>query len=152
MIALTKVMVAAGLGLVLCTGAAWAGAADDAIKGRQGCMKSHGGVFKVAMPIMKGEAKFDAAALKAAYDAEDAACAGWAGFWGADTGKGETLKTAAKPEIWSDAAGFEAAGAAWYKASQTLRAATDEASFKAALPAVGDACKGCHEKFRASEN
>ena len=31
------------------------------------------------------------------------------------------------------------------------RPATDEASFKAAFPALGAACKGCHEKFRQAE-
>ncbi|MFO1034392.1 MAG: cytochrome c [Hyphomicrobiales bacterium] len=148
----TKMMMAGAFGLALWSGAAWAGAADDAIKARQGCMKAHGALMKAAMPIMKGEAKFDAAALKTIYDAEDAACADWAKWWGPDTQKGETVESKAKPEVWSDAAGFEAAGKAWYDAAQKLRAATDEASFKAALPGVGAGCKGCHEKYRAAEN
>ncbi len=33
-------------------------------------------------------------------------------------------------------------------ASTALAAATDEASFKAAFPELGNSCKGCHEKFR----
>jgi cytochrome c556 len=115
-------------------------------------MKAHGAMMKAALPVIKGEAKFDAAALKAVYDAEDAACADWSKWWGADTQKGETLKTNAKPEIWTDAAGFEAAGKAWYDAAVKLRAATDEASFKAAFPAVGGGCKGCHEKYRQADN
>ncbi len=138
----------AGTAMVLSAGFAMAGAADDAIKARQECMKSHGAMMKVAVPMMKGEAPFDAAALKATYDGEDKACADWAKWWGADTQKGETVETYAKPEIWTDAKGFEAAGGAWYEAAQKLRAATDEASFKAAFPAVGEGCKGCHEKFR----
>jgi cytochrome c556 len=146
---LTSLKVAVALaGIGLGAGLAYSGAADDAIKARQGCMKGHGGVMGVAVPIMKGEKPFDAAALKAAYDAEDAACADWAKWWGADTQKGETVETYAKPEIWTDAAGFEAAGGAWYAAAQKMRGAADEASFKAAFPAVGDGCKGCHEKFR----
>ena len=60
----------------------------------------------------------------------------------------DMVKTRAKPEIWTDAAGFEAAGGVWYKAYQTIKATTDEASFKAAFPALGESCKGCHEKFR----
>ncbi|MBG1232786.1 c-type cytochrome [Aestuariivirga litoralis] len=125
--------------------------ADDAIKGRQACMKQgHGGVMKVAVPIMKGEAPFDAAALKAAYDGEDAACKDWDAFWAPGTEKG-TVETHALPAIWTDKEGFAAAGKAWYDAATKLRAATDEASFKAAFPAVGAACKGCHEKFRAAD-
>ena len=138
-------------GAIISIGLALAGPADDAIAARQACMKGHGGVMKVAVPIMKGEKPFDAAALKAAYDAESAACADWSKFWGVDTQKGETLKTKASPAIWTDAAGFEAAGGAWYAAAQKLQAATDEASFKAAFPAVGAGCQGCHEKFRNAE-
>ena len=124
--------------------------ADDAIKARKACMKmGHGGVMGVAVPIMKGEKPFDAAALKAAYDAEDAACKDWAMWWGADTQKGDKETTHAKAEIWSDPKGFEAAGGDWYKAAQAVRATTDEASFKAAFPALGKSCQSCHEKFRA---
>ena len=142
------VIAASSLGLVVMTAAALAGPADDAIKARQACMKAHGGVMAVAVPVMKGEKPFDAAALKAAYDKEDADCAGWDTFWGADTQQGESAETWAKPEIWADMAGFQAAGGAWWEAAQKLRAATDEASFKATFPAVGKGCQDCHEKFR----
>jgi cytochrome c556 len=136
------------LALGVSAGLAWAGPVDDIIKARQACMKGHGGVMAVAVPIMKGEKPFDAAALKVAYDAEAAACADWDKWWGADTQKGETVETFVKPELFTDKAGFDAAGAAWYAASQKLQAATDEASFKAAFPAVGAGCQGCHEKYR----
>lgn len=128
--------------------AASAGPADDAIKARQGCMKAHGKEMGVMVPMMKGEAAFDKAAIDAALAATAAACADWAKSWGADTQKGETLETWAKPEVWTDAAGFEAAGKAWYEANEALKAAADEAAFKAAFPAVGNSCKGCHDKFR----
>lgn len=136
---------------LLCAGfasAALAGPADDVIKARQACMKAQGAGMGAFVPIMKGEKPFDAAAVKAATDAIDAACGGWAGFWGADTQKGETLETWAKPEIWTDAKAFEAAGGKSYAAMTALKAATDDATFKAAFPAVGEACKGCHEVFR----
>ncbi len=123
-------------------------AADDSIKARQACMKTNGGVMGVAVPMMKGEKPYDAAVLQDAIGKMEAACGGWATFWGADTQKGETVETYAKAEIWTDAAGFEAAGGASYTAMQALKASTDDASFKAAFPAVGAACKGCHEKFR----
>ena len=125
--------------------------ADDAIKARKACMKmGHGGVMGVAVPIMKGEKPFDAAALKAAYDAEDAACKDYMSLWGVDTQKGVKEITHAKAEIWSDPKGFEAAGGAWYKAAHAVRGAKDEASFKAAFPALGKSCQGCHEKFRTA--
>jgi cytochrome c556 len=141
-----QILAAAALSVGLATTAF--AAADDTIKARQACMKAQGASMGVFVPIMKGEKPFDAAAVKAALDANGAACANWATFWGADTQKGESAETWAKPEIWTDAAGFEAAGGAAYAASQELAKATDDASFKAAFAKVGAGCQGCHEKFR----
>ena len=137
-------VVALGLGATLAFASA-----DDAIKGRQGCMKAHGASMGVMVPMFKGEKPYDNAAIQATLDAEGPACADWAKWWGADTMKGETLPTRAKPEIWSDAAGFEAAGGVWYAAFQAVKGSTDEAGFKAAFPALGKGCQGCHEKFQA---
>ncbi len=144
-------LMAGVLALSLGAGVALAAmSADDAIKARKACMKiGHGGVMGVAVPIMKGEKPFDAAALKVAFAAEDAACKDYASLWGVDTQKGDKETTHAKAEIWSDPKGFEAAGGDWYKADQAVRAATDEASFKVAFPALGKSCQSCHEKFRA---
>ena len=144
-------LMAGVLALSVGAGVAYAAmSADDAIKGRRTCMKEgHGGILKVAVPIFKGDKPFDAAALKAAFANEDAVCNDWSMWWGADTQKGDKEQTHALPAIWTDAKGFEAAAGVWYNADQNLRKATDLASFKAAFPAVGDGCKGCHEKFRA---
>jgi cytochrome c556 len=122
---------------------------DDIIKERQACMKGAGALMGVAVPMVKGEKPYDKAAVDAAIANYEKGCANWANFWGADTQKGEAVQTWAKPEIWTDAAGFEAAGGAAYQATQALKASTDEATFKAAFPAVGAGCQGCHEKFRA---
>ncbi len=151
MIQKMKFAVVAGV-LALSLGAGFAFAAmsaDDAIKARKACMKSgNGGVMGVAGPVMKGEKPFDAAALKAAFENVDKVCAGLGEAFAAGTETG-TEKTGALPAIWSDPEGFKAAGGAWFAAATKLRAATDEASFKAAFPAFGGSCKGCHEKFRA---
>lgn len=121
---------------------------DDLIKERQACMKSQAkNVFGGFFPVLKGEKPYDAAAIQASFAEMDAACANWATWW-SDEGKGGTIAHRAKPEIWTDKAGFEAAAGASYQAGQALRATTDEASFKAALPAVGAGCQGCHEKFQ----
>jgi cytochrome c556 len=135
----------------LCAGlatAAYAGPADDAVKARIDCMKANGAGMGTFVPIMKGEKPFDAAAVKTATDAIDKACAGWADWWKPEFKKGETAESWAKDEIWTDMAGFEAAGNANYEAMTALKAATDDASFKAAFPKVGASCQGCHEKFR----
>jgi cytochrome c556 len=144
---LTK-LAASALGLGILATAVLAGPADDAIKARQACMKANGAIMGVAVPIIKGEKPYDKAAIDGAITAMETACGGWATFWGADTQQGESAETWAKPEIWSDAAGFEAAGNASYGAMQALKASADEAAFKTAFPAVGNGCQGCHEKFR----
>lgn len=136
--------------LTLAASAAYAGAADDAIKGRQGCMKAHIASIKIMAPMMKGEAPYDNAAIQATLDAEGPACADWDKWWSADVKDGGTIKTHAKPEIWSDAKGFADAGGVWYNAFTAVKASADEASFKAAFPALGAACGGCHEKFRSA--
>jgi len=127
---------------------AYAATADEAIKGRQGCMKGHAATMKVMVPMFKGEAAFDAAAIQTVFAQEAAACADWGKWWGPETAKGETLETWAKAEIWSDPKGFEEAGGKWYQAHEAVKASADEAAFKASFPALGEACKGCHDKFR----
>ena len=138
---------AAVLALCLGTGFAFA-SADDAIKGRQGCMKAHGKMMGELAAMFKGEKPYDGAVVQAAIAANDAACADWAKWWGPDTQKGETLETWAKPEIWTDPDGFNAAGEAFYAKFVAVKDSTDEAGFKAAFPEMGKACGGCHEKFR----
>lgn len=125
--------------------------AKASIESREACMKANGGMMKVMVPIIKGQKAYDKAAIDAAIANAQKACAGWAGWWGEDTQPGKGLKTEAKAEIWSDPKGFEAAGAAYVKAEAAVQASTDEASFKAAFPALGKACQSCHEKFRQAD-
>lgn len=132
--------------------AAWAATAEEAIKARQACMKANGAAMGVMVPMVKGEKPYDNAAVQAALDGAAAACGGWADWWGDDTMPGGATKTRAKAEIWTDKAGFEAAGAAYGQAFGGVKASTDEASFKAAFGPLGASCQGCHEKFQAPEN
>ncbi|MCA3561096.1 MAG: cytochrome c [Aestuariivirga sp.] len=129
--------------------------AKAAIEARQACMKANAGMMKVMVPIIKGQKAYDKAAIDAAIGESQKACGGWAGWWGEDTKPGtpagKAAKTEAKAEIWTDKAGFEAAGAAYVKAEAAVQATTDEASFKAAFPALGKSCQSCHETFRQAD-
>ena len=63
-------------------------------------------------------------------------------------------ETKAKPEIWSDRAEFDKLASEFGTAARALAAVTAKADakpedFKAAVGAVGNTCKGCHDKFRA---
>ena len=125
--------------------------AKASIEARQACMKANGAMMKVMVPVIKGQSAYDKAANDAAIAAVEAACGGWANWWGEDTKPGGAVKTEAKLEIWSDPKGFEAAGGAYMTALIAVKASADEASFKAAFPALGKSCQGCHEKFRQAD-
>ena len=125
--------------------------AKASIEAREACMKANGGMMKVMVPVIKGQKAYDKAAIDAAIANAQQACGGWADWWGEDTKPGGAGKTEAKAEIWSDPAGFEAAGKAYMAAEAAVRASTDESSFKAAFPALGKSCQGCHEKFRQAD-
>jgi cytochrome c556 len=137
--------------LVLGLGASLAHAGrDESIIARQTFMKARAKALAPLVAIMKGEAPYGAAAVKASLEAINAAweAAKDADPFAPDSVKGDKVETWAKPEIWSDPEGFKAASDADAKAMAALAASTDEASFKAAFTALGNACGGCHEKFR----
>jgi cytochrome c556 len=121
------------------------------IEKRQACMKANGAMMKVMVPVIKGEAAYDKAAIDKALADERAACEGWLTWFGDDTKPGGAVKTEAKLEIWTDRPGFEAATASFLTARDALAATTDEATFKAAFPEMGKNCQSCHEKFRAAD-
>lgn len=57
----------------------------------------------------------------------------------------------AKPEVWTDKAGFAAKAAAYQDATKALAAAAqadDKDAFAAALASTGASCKGCHDTFQ----
>ena len=125
-------------------------AADDQIKARQTEMKGNAKAIGAMVAIIKGEAPYDASVVKASLDAMAAgdAAAGEAKAWDPSSTEGATVETWAKPEIWAEGSDIGAKYQAWVDARMALAATTDEASFKAAFPALGAACGGCHEKFR----
>lgn len=63
-------------------------------------------------------------------------------------------ETKAKPEVWSDRAGFEKSNAAFVAASESLAAAAkagDKGAFAAAYAETGKACGGCHRNYKAKD-
>lgn len=68
------------------------------------------------------------------------------------TGPESGVKTEARAEIWTDAAGFGAAARRLEPEVAKLEAlarAGDVAGARAQVRLVGGACKGCHDKFKA---
>ncbi len=114
---------------------------------RQGLMQSNGSSFGPLVAILKGESTDLAAAAAAAQTMSDNMLK-IPSLFPAGTAKGEVPGTRAKPEIWTERAEFEAAATALVEASANLVEAAnsgDVDTFKAAFPALGQACGGCHE-------
>jgi len=144
-------LIAGVLALSVAAGVAYAAlSGDDAITARKACMKGHLAGMQIMVPMFKGEKPYDAAMVHEAITKKfDEPCAKWAEFWPKDSMTSTTQKTHALEAIWTDVKGFEKVGGDFYNAEQALLATKDEAGFKAAFPAVGKGCGGCHEKFRA---
>jgi cytochrome c556 len=72
----------------------------------------------------------------------------WDGFDASTRGE----KSRAMPAVFDNKAGFDAAGARLENETSklaSLAAGRDEAAIKAQIQAVGKACAGCHQDFRA---
>ena len=70
---------------------------------------------------------------------------------GFPAGSGSGAETEAKPEIWSDAAGFKAKMDDFIKQSEQLAAVAksgDEAKMKEQFKATAGTCKACHDGYR----
>ncbi|HEY3696030.1 cytochrome c [Phenylobacterium sp.] len=146
---------ALGLGLAVAAGGALAQSAGaDAVKARQANFKQLGGAFKTINDQLKAGAP-DMAAIKAAASRMQALAARAPDWFPAGSGPEAGVKTGAKPEIWSDAAGFATAARGLQAATASLSAAAnggDPAAVRAQVAATGAACKACHDKYRAKSS
>jgi len=73
----------------------------------------------------------------------------------AGTGPETGIRTRAKPEIWTDNRTFLQRAAALRTAADRFHQAAqsgDLAAIRAAQPGLSDACKNCHDRFRAPEH
>lgn len=146
-----------GWALALGVGAAVAGGGALAASGaaktvadRQAAYKQLGGAFKAINDQLKTDAP-DMAVITASAQKMAALGAQVPTWFPKGTGPSKAYKTAAKPEIWSDAAGFAAAAASLKTETAKLAEAAksgDLDAVKAQVRPVGGACKTCHDKYR----
>ena len=134
-----------------CVLAASAFAAEDAAVQRQAMMKSVGAATGAAAAMVKGEAPFDAKTAELAIRVMNASANGFGFLFpeGSETG----AETEAKPEIWSDSAGFQAAIEKFRTdtAAYVEAPAQDLDGFKAAFGGITKNCGACHEKYRVKK-
>ena len=119
----------------------------DAIEDRQASMKNVGKAIGALAKIAKKEAPFDAAVVNtnATTMADNLKTAKGQFPDGSATGAKETW---AKAEIWQNKADFDAKMDKSVEAAMAMAAVTAEADFGAALGALGNTCKACHQDYR----
>jgi cytochrome c556 len=144
-----KLLVLVVLAALLPLGSTLAGESPQ--EQRHELMEGVGDGAKAIGGMLEGERPFDAAVAREALQTWDHA-AGVVGDLfpeGSESG----YDTRAKPNIWSDRAGFDAALQAWSEAVDAAIAADpqDLESLHAAAGPVFKKCKACHEDYRAEE-
>jgi cytochrome c556 len=128
-------------------------AAPDIIKERQQGLKDMGAAFKTVRDELTGGK--DVAKIKVASATISKVARSMDKWFPAGSGTEAGVKTAAKSEIWSDAATFTAARqrlvdeAAKFAA---LAEAGDIAAIGGGVRGLGGACKNCHDNFRVKED
>ena len=142
---LSKLAVAsvAVAGMVL--GASLAVLAADAFHDRHMAMEAVGDAMKPLGTIAKKQAPFDAAVVKASATTIADNLKKASSLFPAGSGGGESK---AKPEIWTDAEGFDREMKEAHAAAVALQSVKDEAAFGPALGALGAKCKSCHDMYR----
>ena len=116
---------------------------EDVIKFRKSVYTVVGWHVRPLGAMVKGQMPFDQAVFlkNAEIVANMASIAPDAFTAGSDKG----AETRAKPEIWSDAAGFQAESA---KLVQVARTAKDVDAVRSQFSALSKACAGCHDNYR----
>jgi cytochrome c556 len=149
----SRIAWAAGLCLLAVLGSSLAQAVDpgEVIQVRKQGLKALGAAFKVIRDELKSGNPDPAKVSAAAGDIASAAHA-IPGWFPAGSGPESGLKTDARGEIWSDAAGFLAARQQFEKVVgevvPTFQSAEAKPRWAEAATTLGETCKGCHEHYR----
>lgn len=148
-------MVALAIGITAAAGGAGAQSAGaKAAAVREQNFKQIGSTFKAIRDEL-GKGSPNAAAVKASATKLNAHAAQLPTWFPSGSGPEGGIKTDAKPQAWSDAAGFATAA----KGFQTetgkflqLANAGDMNGAKAQVRNLGGACKACHDKYRVPQD
>ena len=127
--------------------------AHRAVELRQSVMQVQAYSLRPATAMLRN-APFDEAAAKEAAARLKMLSGMIPDVFKSDTSKFEIKDATAKPEVWTDASGFESALNAEVTAVDALQAAVaggDKDATLKAVRAVGKSCGDCHDKFRKHE-
>lgn len=126
-------------------------AGDSPQEQRHELMEDVGGGAKTIGAMLEGERPFDAAAAMEALQTWDHAADVFGDLFpeGSETG----YDTEARPTIWTDRAGFDAALKEWSDVVDAAVAADPQSleDLQAAAGPVFKKCKACHEDYRVED-
>jgi cytochrome c556 len=144
---LTKRTLAFAAGISIGLAGAWGVglAAENPAHQRHEAMETVQESFKPLRAIAVKEAPFDAAVVKKNATTILEKLKEAHGLFPEGSGGGDSR---AKPEIWTDRAGFDQAMKDAQAAATALAAVTDEAAYVTAMKTLGGSCKNCHDKYR----
>lgn len=126
---------------------------EDAIKYRQAALSMIGTHFSRIAGMAQGRIPFDAKVAAENADILNTLAKLPFTAFGEGTDKGAPTK--AKAEVWKEAPKFKEAGDKMVAAVAKLDSATktgDLDQIKAAVGAVGQSCKACHDNYREKSN
>ncbi len=149
--AILTITTLAVLGSAALAGGHLSGDQEKAMKVRNGHMQLYSFNLGILGAMAQDKAPYDAAAAAtAAANLAAVASISQDGYWveGTDT---SVEGSRAKPEIWTDFAGFEQDNADLGTATVALAAVAGDGldALKGAFGPVGKACGACHEDYRA---
>lgn len=124
--------------------------AADVASARHQHFKDQGKAFKTLQDQLHSGSP-DAAVVKAAAHALAASSQALPSWFPAGSGPQPGVTTHARPEVWSDPAGFAAAARAFQAEAAKLQAVADSgdmAATAAQAQATGATCGACHKKYR----
>jgi cytochrome c556 len=145
--------VALGVSAALAGAASAQGDTAAAVKARQAHFRQQGGAFKAILDQLAMGSP-DKAVISADADELKALASQLPTWFPKGSGPEAGVKTAARPEVWTQPSEFQAAAARLQAETaklDQLAMAGDLDGVKAEARAVGGACKACHDRFRVSD-
>lgn len=126
--------------------------ADAAIKARQGQFRIMSLNLGLLGAIAKGETAYDAELAQAAADnLVTISSINQSVNWPENSSQMDTANTRAKPEIWDNLDDVISKWQDFGSAAQQMQTAAAQGpdEIRAAMGALGNTCKSCHEQYRA---
>lgn len=139
--------------LVLVAAPLLAAPADD-VRSRVAGLRELGASFKAVNDGLRGSEPQTILIQQAARQIRNAATAQYR-WYPAGSGPQPGVKTAAKPEIWTQAPRFKAAQDAFAAQAAAFQQAANSGNInaiRAEARKLGGTCKGCHDSFRVPQD